>query len=118
MITIPPNVEDALTHFLQKKISFEVDGRVFKTGKLILFSSKYFFICFTLKTDKKSRDKLEIPIPFSIEHHAEDNLIYFDYRVDTLTKCNSQAKELLEQLPLSKNKFINKILTIEAHNEN
>lgn len=117
MISIPSNIEDTLTNLLQQKITLEIDGKVIKTGKLILFTSKYFFISLTIETLKKSKEKVEIPIPFNIEVHEEDKLIYFDYRLNTLTKTNTPAKEILEKMSVSKNKFYNKILIIEIKND-
>jgi hypothetical protein len=117
MITINSKLEDVLTNTLQKNISLEVDGKVFKTGKLILFSTKYYFICLTLNTSKKQREKVEIPIPFNVEVHSKDNLIYFDYRIKTLTHTNENAKQIIDKLEATKNKFYNKILTIETSND-
>lgn len=117
MISISQDLEDILTNTLQKKISLEIDGKVFKTGKLLLYTTKYFFLCLTMQTAKKSREKVEIPIPYNIETHPRDNLIYFDYRNSTLSKSNEAAKELIDKLGTSKSKYYNKILTIEIQND-
>jgi hypothetical protein len=117
MISIPSNIEDTLTNLLQQRIALEIDGKVIKTGKLILFTSKYFFISLTIETLKKSKEKVEIPIPYSIEVHNEDKLIYFDYRLSTLTKTSASAKKIIEKMSSSKNKFYNKILIIEIKND-
>lgn len=105
-------LEETLKNLLQKKISFEIDKKIFKTGKVILFSQHYFFISFIMNTAKKKQEKTEIPIPFNIEVHKDDNLIYFDYRVATLAHNNKDALTALQNIPSQKNKFLNKILTI------
>lgn len=118
MIAIPANIENTLTNLLQRRISIEVDGRIIKTGKLILYTTKYFFISLTLETNKKSKEKVEIPIPFDVEVHDEDRLIYFDYRNTSLVKTNDEARQILENITGVKNKFYNKILIIEIQNDN
>ena len=110
-------VEEVLKNLLQKKVSFEIDKKIFKTGRIILFSQHYFFISFIMNTAKKKQEKTEIPIPFNIEIHKDDNLIYFDYRLSTLAFNNKNALTILQDIPAQKNKFLNKILTINIHNE-
>jgi ABC-type uncharacterized transport system substrate-binding protein len=108
-------LEEVLKNLLQKNISFEIDKKVFKTGKVILFNQHYFYISFIINTAKKKQEKTEIPIPFNFELHKDDNLIYFDYRLATLAHNNKDALKILQNIPAQKNKFINKILTIIIH---
>jgi hypothetical protein len=117
MIISDTPLDELLKNFLQKKISFELDKKVFKTGKVILYSQKYFYITFVLATDKKKQEKIDIPVPFNFEVHQEDNLIYFDYRVSTLAQNNKELIELMQGVVSIKNKFLNKILTINLINE-
>ena len=117
MIIDNTKLEEVLKNILQKKVTFEIEGKCFKTGKILLFSQKYFYISFILSTSKKKQEKLEIPIPFNVEVHKDDNLIYFDYRLSTLAFNNKEALEALYKIPAQKNKFYNKILTINIINE-
>lgn len=117
MIIDNTNIEDTLKSLLQKKLTFEVDCKSFKTGRLLLFTQKYFYLSLILSTIKKKQEKLEIPIPFNIEVHKDDNLIYFDYRLATLAHNNKEALELLQKIPAAKNKFFDKILTINIIND-
>lgn len=110
-------IEEELNSLLQKKINFELEGKLIKSGKLILFSQKYYYISLILNTLKKKREKLEIPIPFNIEIDKEDNVLYFDYRISTLAKNNKQAFDLINNIPTQKNKFLNKILSLYYFNE-
>ena len=105
-------LDSLLKSILQKTISFELEKKIFKTGKFLLYSQKYFFIVFVLQTDKKKQEKIDIPIPFNIEIHKEDNLVYFDYRLSTLSHNDKETLKLLQDAVSVKNKFINKILTI------
>lgn len=113
----PAILEETLKSLLQKKVSFEIDKKVFKTGKIVLFTHHYFYISFIIQTAKKDKEKTEIPVPFNIEIHNDDNLIYFDYRITTLANNNKEALNLLQNIVPQKNKFLNKILTITILNE-
>lgn len=105
-------VDLVLKSLLQKNIVFELDKKTFKKGRLIIYSQKYFYITLVLHTDKKKQEKLDIPIPFNIEIHKEDNLIYFDYRLSTLAHNDKDLIKSLQEGATTKNKFIDKILTI------
>lgn len=117
MIISDTSLDELLKSFLQKKISFEIDKKVFKTGRVLLYSQKYFYISLVLNTEKKKQEIVDIPIPFNFENHKDDNLIYFDYRLTTLAHSNKEAVDILQKIPVNKNKFLNKILTIIIHNE-
>jgi len=117
MIITNTELEETLKNLLQKSISLEIDKKVFKTGKVILFNQKYFVINFILHTAKKKKEKVDVPIPFSVELHKEDNLIYFDYRLSTLAVNNKDAFADLQKIVPCKNKYFNKILTIIVHED-
>jgi hypothetical protein len=69
-----------------------------------------------MDTAKKTREKIEIPIPFDVEIHPEDNLVYFDYRIKTLSKHAPEIENNLMIYPtkVAGNKFWDIILTINA----
>lgn len=110
-------LEKILTSLLQKTISLEIDKKIFKTGKVLLFSQHYFYITLTMSTSKKKQEKVEIPIPFNFELHDDDNLMYFDYRLAALAINNKEALEALQQIPANKNKYYDNILTILIHED-
>ena len=118
MILSDTSLDILLKSLLQRSVSFEIDKKVFKQGKIILYSQKYFYINFVLNTDKKKKEKTDIPIPFNFEIHKEDNLIYFDYRLTTLAHNNKDVLDLINKITLNKNKFLNKILTISLLDSN
>jgi len=109
-------LEEACMFLLQKQISLELSEKSFKRGKLILFYQKNFHITLIIDTVKKNKEKIEIPIPFDVEIHEDDCLVYFDYRIKTLTKHSPETEPLLKiySNKNNSNKFWNKILTIDA----
>ena len=120
MIINNTKLENLLKSFLQKKLSFELDNKVFKTGKILLFTQKYFYISFIINTAKKKQEKLDIPIPFDYIINTEKNQICLDYRINILAHNNKEALSLLQNFinkNFIKNKFFNKILKIQIINE-
>ena len=60
-------------------------------------------------SEKGNRENVEIPIPFDIEYHEEEGLMYFDYRVsalyaEALPKCGEKIAS----------SFFDKILEIQV----
>jgi hypothetical protein len=109
-------LENACKFLLQKTASFELKNKTLKHGKINLFAQRNFYLIFYLVTNKK--EKIEIPIPYDIEIHEDDNLVYFDYRIKTLSKYTPNAEHLLKLYasPASRNnKFWDTILTINAN---
>lgn len=113
-------IEDACKFLLQKDITINIKNKTYKEGKLILFYQKNFYITFVMDTEKKSKEKIEIPIPYEIETHKEDNLIYFDYRIKTLSKYAPEIETNLIVYPkkISGNKFWDSILLISINEHN
>lgn len=109
-------IEDACKFLLQKEVSFEINNKTIKQGKIILFQQKNFYILFNLKTKKKNNDKIEIPIPYDVEIHEDDDLIYFDYRIKTLIKNCPEVEDMIKKQfnKGNSNKFWNIILTLDG----
>jgi len=109
-------IEKTCKFLLQKNLTLELGKKVHKQGKLILFYQKNFYLTFVMDTAKKYREKIEIPLPFEVEMHEEDNLIYFDYRIKTLAKHAPEIENHLMVYPpkVAGNKFWDTILTINA----
>jgi hypothetical protein len=110
-------LEEACKFLLQKTISLELGNKIHKQGKLIIFYQKNFYLTFIMDTAKKDREKIEIPIPYDVEIHENDNLIYFDYRLKTLAKHAPHIEDHLRLYSSKKNsnKFWNTILTIDGN---
>lgn len=110
------DIEDACMFLLQKKVSFEINNKAIKQGKVLLFYQKNFYITLILETAKKSNEKFEIPIPYKVETHKSDNLVFFDYRIQTLSKNCPEIEPFIRKKFSKKNsnKFWNAILTIDC----
>lgn len=109
-------LEEICKSLLQKTVSFSINNKVLKRGKIELFVQRNFYIIFHLLTDKNKKEKLEVPIPFVYEDHKDDGLTYFDYRIKTLSKYCPEVETVLINLlekTNKKNKFGDVILVIE-----
>ncbi len=115
------DLEKVCKFLLQKHISLEFKNKTYKHGRLVLFHQKNYFLVMVLdKGENMSNiDKIEIPLPFGMELHEEDNLLYFDYRLKTLAKDVPLLVPLLQtyQTKTASNKFWDSILTISIRNE-
>ena len=114
------NLEKACKFLLQKDLTLELGKKIYKQGKLIIFYQKNFYLTFVMNTGKKPKEKVEIPIPFDIEIHEDDDLIYFDYRIKTLAKHAPEIENNLIFYPkkIAGNKFWDTILTISSDKYN
>jgi len=112
-------LENACKFLLQKEIALELGKKFYKRGKLILFYQKNFHLIFLMDTPKKNKEKIEIPIPYGVELHEEDNLVYFDYRIKTLAKFAPDIEPNLILYPskVAGNKFWDIILTIDGNDK-
>ena len=103
--------EDFLVFCLQKNLSFCLNNKAIKRGKLLLFKRFHYFIQFSLITDKGTKETFDVPIPFRIENHMDEGLVYFDYRLASLE---------VENLPIITDKvssvYFDKILEIQLVN--
>lgn len=79
------NLEQALNYFLQREITFTVDNKCIKRGKLILCSIKDFYITFYLKHNEDQK-RYELPYPFAAQEAGKD--LIFDYKLSTMA-CNN-----------------------------
>lgn len=76
--------EEFLVSWLQKPVAFSIKNKTIKKGRLLLFRRAHYFVQIAIQTSKNTRENFDVPIPFAIEHHEEEGLLYFDYRLDSL----------------------------------
>ena len=109
-------IEKACKFLLQKNVVMDIKNKVLKQGKIILFYQRNFYITFVIDTEKKAKEKVEIPIPYGVEFHEKENLVYFDYRIKTLSKHAPENETNLIVYPkkIAGNKFWDSILLINA----
>lgn len=109
--------EDFLTKHLQNTVKFTIGHKTIKHGKLILFKRTHYYIQLTIQSTKHTKESFEIPIPFRVEEHINESLMYFDYR---LTSLVGYSKNLIDKLDkvrfknITPSQYYNKILEIHA----
>jgi len=109
-------IEHLIEPFLLTPITFTIDEKVIKQGKLQLFCIKDFFCVFTLLSLEKNNKKTvyEIPYPFNIKT-LNDGRLELDYTLESFYLSNSRVRELVNKLKLSKtSKFFNKKIVVTA----
>lgn len=83
-MTSVEEIEESLKPFLLTELSFNVEDKKVKSGKLILFSVRDFFCIFTFHDSiKQKKVTYEVPYPFSIKR--EGNSLIFDYTVEAFS---------------------------------
>lgn len=99
---------------LQRNIQLVLRSKPYKRGRLINFKLSGCYISFVMHTEKK-KETFEIPFPFAIKQN--NNSVFFDYTLETLSE---QDYDLLVNLKtvsqVKKCKFYNTALTITPLN--
>lgn len=108
------DTEKILKDLLQKHIRLYIKNKVYKEGKLVLFKHECYSFELILVLSNNKKKKIDIPVPFTIEEHAEDNLIYFDYRLNSFVRNDIMLTKLKEVSKNSKSKFYDTVLEIEV----
>lgn len=104
------NIEQTLNYFLQREITFSIDDKVVKRGKLILCNIKDFYITFYLKHNDDQK-RYELPYPYAIE--ATSKGVVMDYTMESLAGSNLDLLFRLKSLNKKKNtKIFNSKVTI------
>lgn len=71
---------------LQRDIKIELNGKIIRRGKLLLYVVSDLFVNFTLQYNDKMK-KYDIMYPYNIEDTGTK--IIFDYRIDSLSHINT-----------------------------
>lgn len=110
---IAEKIETAVNKLLQQKIIFSLNGKVLKSGKLILFCVKDFYLVFTIQ-NQNVKKHFEIPYPYSFSEII--NSVVFDYSIHKLCQKNSRIESNAKLLSTAKkpNKFFNAIADIKV----
>jgi len=98
-------LEKSISRFLQRKISISINNKFTKTGRLILFSIKDFYLVFTLSV-QQTKKIIEIPYPF--EFFLKDEKIILSYMVNKFCSNIVEVESYVKLLsPKKPNKFFN-----------
>jgi len=114
-MTSPLEIEAAINLMLQKHLTFSIENKILKQGRLILFCIKDFFCTFTIMCEVKKNKKIvyELPYPFAIEQL--DNKLIFDYTTNAFCKNNTNIKNLVQNITSKKvSKLYNKKIIITS----
>lgn len=103
--------ESFLLSSLQNILSFSINNRVIKKGRLLLYRRFHYFIQISILSEKGNRENFDLPIPFKIENYSSEGLLYFDYRLKSLEVPS------LPRLPEKVHSiYFDKILEIQSTN--
>lgn len=103
------HVDKILSTMLQHNLSFELENKQIRKGKLILYAIKDFHLHLMLQGDKNEIKQFIVPFPFNIR--KTDSGIELDYTLDTLANNNSDLLLKLKTLTRKKNtRFFNAII--------
>lgn len=111
-------LEDVFKTLFQRDLELEINNKVFKRGKFVLYRLETYSNNFeiTLIFEKNSKiEHFKIPYPFNYEFYPEDNELFFDYRLITLCNNNLEIVDKLKPICEKYNtscKFLDKILKI------
>jgi hypothetical protein len=107
-------IEEYIKPFLLSEITFSLEGKKIKSGKLILFSARDFFCIFTFLDHTKNKKVIyEIPYPFSID--SEKNKLTFNYTLETFCEKNVDFQNKVQTFQFKKvSKFFNKKLIVSS----
>lgn len=106
------NIENIFNNFLQRNITFLVDGKSIKKGKLVLFNVKDFHLIFVLNVGNDQK-KYEVPYPFAV--NMEESKLVLDYTLDTLSQNNDTLLYKIMGLNRKKNsKLFNTKMIIQS----
>lgn len=113
MILTPEHLEHTLNTLLQRNLTFQINGKVIKRGKLVLFNIKDYYITFFVKVDTLQK-KYEVPYPYYVELSENNNIkrVVFDYTIERLSIPNSDLFFKLKNINTKANKLHNIKLNI------
>lgn len=110
---IAEKIETAVNRLLQQRIAFVLNGKILKTGRLILFCVKDFYLVFTIQ-NQNVKKHFEIPYPYAYSEFL--NKVIFDYSLNRLCQKSSNIETNAKLLSTSKkpNKFFNSLAEIKV----
>lgn len=92
------------TKHFQRNISIHLNNKVIRTGKLILFAPKEYYLVLCIGSNARYKH-LELPVPFYFKENKTS--IFFDYSVDLLSDDVTIKLKVDEYFKLYKSKYIN-----------
>lgn len=94
-------IEKTFSSFLQSKISFDINGKSIKKGKLILIAIKDFHVFFVLQADGGETKQFILPMPFNVD--KINDVVALDFTLKTLSRGNNDVYFKLRTTTKKKN---------------
>jgi hypothetical protein len=112
MITITEtDLEATLKTLLQRNLTFVINRKTWRTGRMALFKQNGFHIEFVLINSDGKKERFEIPIPFDIINKSDS--VIFSYEVDSLVCNKPEIVSIIKKLGKDcKSKYFNNFLEI------
>jgi len=109
------DIEQLIKPLLLRNISFTVDNKTLKSGKLILFSVKDFFCVFTLTTPDRGNKRFIYEIPYPFTTNVTISSLEFDYTIDSFCLNNNNIAAATKKISLNRpSKLFNKKMVVIA----
>ena len=106
-------IERGISDLLQHNVTFALESKIVKRGRIILFCVKDFFCVFTLVCEEKNNKKIIYEIPYPFAFNITNKKAVFDYTINTFCKMNKHLHDIIKTLGIEKtSKLFNKRLTI------
>jgi len=114
-MTSVEEIEELIKPFLLTDITFTLESKKLKQGKLILFAIRDFFCVFTIFDPvKNKKTAYEIPYPFNIE--VTPNELIFNYTIEAFSEKSVDIKEKLKTTKFKKvSKMFNKKVIVSKN---
>ena len=119
-MTFEDNIEEVLKPQLQKNLEFELNGKIYKRGKFLLYTletyNNNYEITFKFEKDGDRVENFKVPYPFLYEYYPDDQTLFFDYRVFTLANNDGNLAQALKSVSkkYTPSKYFDKILKINC----
>jgi hypothetical protein len=105
--------EKIINRFLQKNVVFFINSdKPIKSGKLLIFKFKDFYLNFVLKIDNTTKT-FEIPYPFKVDDN--ESSVKFSYTIEDFSQKNIDLYLKAKILkPKKRNKLYNSTVVLSA----
>jgi len=107
------NIEQLIKPLLLRNISFTIDNKVVKSGRLLLFSVKDFFCVFTLTAPDKDSKRFIYEIPYPFTTNVTISSLEFDYTINSFCLDNNNIADAVKKITFNRtSKLFNKKMVV------
>lgn len=99
-----------LDDFLQRDVSFNIEHKTVRKGRLLLYNINDYYVKFTILTNKNVHKNYEIPYPYMIS--SNDTHVDFSYKIHDLCRGNYPKEQIARQFEPVANKLYDKNMRI------